>query len=298
LIARNVEIKCHDFHIMKWHASSMANPGGTIQVIDRAAELLRLLSESGGDGVGLSFLAQGAGLTVPTAHRILAALAKHGLVAKDTGGRRYRLGMSLFVLGSRAADTVGVRARCRATLAQLCAETGDTVFLMVRQGFRSICVDRCDGNHVIQTISGGIGGGAPLGVGPGSQAILAFLEDEEARAILDRNGSLYDGYQGHSLEIVRRALADTRRLGYALDVNGIIPGVSGIAVPIRPADGSTPSASLGIGLLSSKLTNERLIHLAHRLQDEAAALGGAVSPLASFIPREQGAGLRPSGETA
>jgi DNA-binding IclR family transcriptional regulator len=149
---------------------------------------------------------------------------------------------------------------------------------------------------MIPTITGGIGGGAPLGVGPGSQAILAFLEESQLNAVLDRNAALYTGYQGHSLDSVRNALVETRRLGYALDINGIIHGVAGIAVPVRPFNGGAPSASLGIGLLSSKLTDERLVHLARRLREEAKALGGTVSPLASFLPRDDSAGLRtPTG---
>jgi DNA-binding IclR family transcriptional regulator len=264
----------------------MSERDGQIQVIDRAAILLRALAAAGEAGLPLSALAEATGLSTTTCHRILASLAQNGLVARGPAGRRYTLGLQFFRLGHQAAEGTGMRALFRSVLTRLCAETGDTVFLMVRSGFQSVCVDRRDGTTMIPTVTGGIGGVAPLGIGPGSQAILAFLGPEETASILQHNTALFDGFQNHSFKVVEEALRETRRLGYAQDLGAVIPGVSGVAVPIRIAGQGDAIASLGLGLLSARLDSKRLAHLVGRLQAEVAGLEAQLNPLAPWFGRD------------
>lgn len=75
------------------------------------------------------------GLQRPTAHRILGALVRHGLVEQDAETRRYRLGQEVSILSSalakRGPDLRGLFIREMQDLAE---ETGDTVFLQLRAG--------------------------------------------------------------------------------------------------------------------------------------------------------------------
>lgn len=258
---------------------------GKIQVIDRAASLLRLLSGAGEAGLTLSALAEESRLNTATCHRILAALSQHGLVTRAAGGRRYRLGFTFFVLGHRAAEGTGLRRICRPVLTRLCAETGDTAFLMVRHNFQSICVDRRDGATLIQTVTGGIGGAAPLGIGPGSQAILAFLGADEIETILRHNAASFTAFQNHSFKSITESLKETRHYGYAQDLDTIIPGISGVAMPIRNPSGEAV-ASLGLGMLTSRLDATRLPRLVARLRIEVTALEAELNPLAEWFGRE------------
>lgn len=256
------------------------NEGGSgIQVIDRSAQLLAALAAEP-DGASLTALAQATGLNTATCHRILAALAHHGFVARVAGGRRYQLGLGFFVLGSRAAGGTGLKQACAPALLRLRAETGASVFLMARQGFHIVCIDRVDGDTLLQTLSGRVGGTVPLGVGPGSQAILAFLPHAEQDLILRRNAPGFAQYQNHSFRGVEEALRETRQRGYALDLGGIIPGSAGIAVPLRAAGRPDPVASIGLGLLTTGLDHQRLPQLAALLLREAAALQAGLNPLA------------------
>jgi len=93
------------------------------------------------------------GLTGPTSHRIIAALERHGLIEREQATKRYRLGLSLFALGARAADGTGLRTVCRPALLRLAAESGDTVFLMARSGFDAVCVDRQEGAYIIDSLN-------------------------------------------------------------------------------------------------------------------------------------------------
>lgn len=130
--------------------------------------ILNYLGEVGEQGARASALAEAVGLTQPTAHRIIGALERHGLIEREQSTRRYRLGLSLFVLGAQAADGTGFRRLCHPALLRLAAETGDTVFLMARSGFNTVCFDRQEEGYMIDSLTGQVGGQIPLGVGPAS----------------------------------------------------------------------------------------------------------------------------------
>ena len=79
-----------------------AQASGT-QSIDRAVQLLRLVASQGTGGARLTDLAYEAGLTPPTARRILKRLTDHGLAAQDAETQRYSLGSLVYELGLAAA---------------------------------------------------------------------------------------------------------------------------------------------------------------------------------------------------
>ncbi|BAI73780.1 acetyl-CoA synthetase (plasmid) [Azospirillum sp. B510] len=76
--------------------------GGT-QSLERAIALLRAVAEAGTAGARLADLMAGVGLSKATAHRLLMALARDGLVEQDAGSKRYHLGPDLMALGDLAA---------------------------------------------------------------------------------------------------------------------------------------------------------------------------------------------------
>lgn len=76
--------------------------GGT-QSLERAIALLRAVAASGVDGARLADLMTGVGLSKATAHRLLMALSREGLIEQDSRSRRYHLGPDLDALGQLAA---------------------------------------------------------------------------------------------------------------------------------------------------------------------------------------------------
>src|SRR5215207_2990978 len=71
-------------------------PTGT-QAIDRAMAVLRLFA-TGRTDLGLLEIAAGAELSPSTAHRIVRALCRAGLVEQDVRTERYQLGRASIVL--------------------------------------------------------------------------------------------------------------------------------------------------------------------------------------------------------
>src|SRR5262245_13194845 len=119
------------------------------QLLDRAVAILSHLGEVGRGGARVSEIAEVFGLNISTAHRIISSLERHRFVERDPESKRYRLGLALFALGAKAADTTGLRRLSHPALMRLASQTGDTVFLMARNGFNTVCVDRQEGAYVI-----------------------------------------------------------------------------------------------------------------------------------------------------
>lgn len=225
---------------------------GGSQLLDRAALLLDLIADGNLEGATLKELVERSGLNTATCHRILNTLVGHRLLARDDKRRRYRLGSKMFIYGARAARGPGLISRCEMSLSRLRKKTGETTHLMARHNHDSLCLDRRDGECVVQTLTGSIGGSVPLGAGPGSIAMLAFLDREEQEFILRANEPRFAGFRDLTTDKVSRLIEETRGRGYAVDIGELIPGIAGVAMPILDEAG-VPVASLGFTFLCAKI---------------------------------------------
>lgn len=239
--------------------------------MDRAVILLDLVADGGVQGVTLKDLTARSQLNTATCHRILNTLVGHKLLARDDKKRCYRLGARMAIYGARAARGPGIISRCEVALTRIRRRTGDTIHLMARLNHDSVCLDRRDGECVVPTLTGSIGGSVPLGVGPGSIAMLAFLDEDEQEFIIRANIERYAAYRDLTADKVRRLIAETRDRGYAIDVGELIPGIAGVSVPIF-SDGVAPNASLGFTLLTAKLMQGTLEQYAMILKEEITAI--------------------------
>lgn len=254
------------------------------QLLDRTVGVIKLLGEFGEQGARMSEIADSLGLKNSTAHRIVTALERHGLIERERSTKRYRLGLALFALGATAADGTGLRKLCRPALLRIAGETGDTVFLMARSGLNVVCVDRQEGSYMLDSLTGHVGGQIPMGVGPASQAIMAFLPEDEADAIIEANNTLYAHYHDLTADKIRKSLPQIRAQHYALDHGDLVAGISALAVPILPQKRDAV-ASIAINMTSARLAPERLNALLELLQAQIARIEDAINPLEGTVSR-------------
>ena len=244
--------------------------------LQRGLRLLIALGGAPATGMRLSDLAGAAGETEATAHRLLKSLIEEGFVER-TRERRYRLALGFFSLAARADNPDNLREICRPSLIRLSGMLGDTVFLLVRSGFQAVCLDRAEGLFPIRSFTGDIGGRIPLGLGQGSLVILAHLPADERDEVIRFNlprlidmGPLDEAYLRTEIE---RTLAQ----GYSGSESGILPGMTGVGVPIFDTNGHVVAA-LSIGTLTERLAGDRRAMVANLLKREAEAIGKRVSP--------------------
>lgn len=248
------------------------------QLLDRAVGVLRYLGDVGQQGASMASIGEALQLKQSTAHRIVTALQRHGLIDRELHTKRYRLGLALFAMGATAADGTGLRRLARPALMRLSAASGDTVFLMARAGFNAVCVDRQEGTYILDSLTGYVGGQIPLGVGPASLAILAFLPIDEAEAIISANAARYEMYRGLSAERIRKALPQVREQGFAIDQDELVAGIAAMAIPILP-QGRDAVAAIAINMTSPRLPKERVPELLASLRAEVRQIEEALNPL-------------------
>jgi DNA-binding IclR family transcriptional regulator len=252
--------------------------------IHRAVSLLRLLATPDGRGLRLKDIADAASLPRPTVHRLLASLMAEGLVERDAGAKAYRLGLDLFVLAARAGNPMNLRELCRPALLRLTGALGETIFLLVRNGFDAVCIDRTAGMLPIRSFTGDIGGSVTLGIGQGSMAILAHLTKAEQDEIIRYNLPRMRDFAGFDEAFVRTEIARVRASGFCDGAQGLIPGMAGLGVPILNPDGRAVAA-LSVGSTTDRMTPERNAVIAEMLINEARQIGAKLNPFDPTLRR-------------
>lgn len=241
----------------------------TVQSLDRAIELLRLIASEHKTGARLSALVEASALPQPTVHRLLRQMVEGGLVAQDAQ-RRYRLGQLSYELGLVASTHFGLRDQCAPYLQRICEETGDTAFLVVRSGADSFCLDRRSGSFPIQVLTVEVGRRRPLGIGGGGLALLSFMSHSELPDVLDRIGPHLPQYGGLTRAILLELVATTRERGYASITNYAVAGVTSLGVPIRDRGGQLVGA-LSVSAMTARM-QPRESFVVQTMQREVAGL--------------------------
>ena len=176
-----------------------------VGVLDKSVEILALLVEDG--PTGLAGVVEATGIPRPTAHRLLAALEVHHLVARGNG--RYKLGLRLLGWGEKAAEGTELVEVARPVLEGLRDESGESVQLYVREGDRRVCVIS------VERVGGGlrdmvpVGSVLPLDQGSGGTVLLAWSEVGDLKKF-----------------------GEVRRRGWAQSVAEREEGVASVSAPI------------------------------------------------------------------
>lgn len=209
---------------------------GGVQSVERAFELLELITDAGGE-VTLSELSAATSLPLPTIHRLLRTLAAKGYIRR-LPSRRYGLGPRLIRLGEAANKQLGALARPQ--LKSLVDELGETSNMAVLDSDMVVYIAQVPSPHSMRMFTevGRRVHTHDTGVG---KAILAQLSDEDVRRIVA--GAGMPTPTNRSIATIDDLLADLeeiRRRGYAIDDGEQELGVRcfAMAVPGSP----TPTA--------------------------------------------------------
>ena len=214
----------------------MDTPQSSIQVLDRAVNLLQILGQQD-QAVSLKVLAAESQLHPSTAHRILAALQVHELVEKNERGN-YQVGSALARLGGKARGQRELLQEARPVMDWLRDQVGDTVNLTVREGDEMVYVERVVPSRMMR-IEQVIGSRAPLHVTAVGKLMLGEQAPEDWRHYAQRTGlPKYTKNTLVSYDQLRAAIQQCQQFGYAYDNEEAELGVGCIGVLIREASGA------------------------------------------------------------
>jgi DNA-binding IclR family transcriptional regulator len=223
---------------------------GSVQSIERAAAILRLLASSSGR-LGIGEISRSLDLAKGTTHGILRTLQHVGFVEQDTDSGKYRLGAALLHLGTSYLDVNELRSRSINWADPLAARSGEAVrigtildgkVLVVHHVFRP--------DDTFQTLD--VGSLLPLHACAMGKVLLAYSADA-ARAVP------LEPFTRRTLtrpDDLARALTAVREQGWAHEVEELTPGEAGIAAPIRGYGGLVVGA-IGVSGLVERLCDSR-----------------------------------------
>jgi IclR family transcriptional regulator, acetate operon repressor len=217
----------------------MVSPGSGIQVISRAAAVLREVAAHG-DGRSLGQLAAATGLARSTVQRIVDALEAEHLVQAGAGG--VRPGWGLRRLGELAGP--GIAQELRPQLYQLFDATHETVDLSTLAREEVLFLDRFLSDQPLRAVPE-IGLTYPAYSMANGKALLACLSDSEVR-------DLFGEAQLRQLtpktlpdvSALLTQLATIRAGGFAYDIEEHKVGTCAIGMPLPARQGQLLSVSI------------------------------------------------------
>ena len=125
--------------------------GAGVTVTSRVLAILGSF-DAGHPSLTLTEIAQRAGLTPPTAHRLVGELTAWGALRR-TGPGRYVIGRRMWDLGLLAPVQTGLRDVASPFLHDLYGATLATVHLAVRDGARALYLDCVSGHASVPVVS-------------------------------------------------------------------------------------------------------------------------------------------------
>jgi DNA-binding IclR family transcriptional regulator len=252
----------------------------SLQALDRAFAVLDLFGADRPEW-GTSEVARAAGLPVPTAHRILAALARRRYVARDERTRRFRLGPAALALGDRARAMLDLRQIALPVLRRLARETDETALLTVPSGDggRSVCLERVESSQPLR-LSVEPGRRLPLHAGASQKALLAFLAEDEIERVLAAPLERICHATIGDPTALRADLGAIRDRGWALSLEETNVGVWGVAVPLLDEQ-RLAVAAIGLAGPSARFSPATVGDHVERLGARALELA---APLALEVP--------------
>lgn len=224
--------------------------------VQRACSILRVMSDSRNSR--LTDIAHAAELDKATTLRLLEVLTRNGLVQRNPVNKQYSLGPEVFVLGAAAAARQDLRPVARPSLIRLADEFEDSTMLSLPRGAESVCVDIQTGSYAIRAQYLEAGSRRPLGVGAGSLALLAWLPDEEIKALLPLIVQRLAPYPRVNEKAIVRLIEQARKQGFSTVFDILVDRMGGIGVPILGPD-RRPLGALSIAALTDRIRSREQI---------------------------------------
>lgn len=241
-----------------------------VQSVERVFDILEVLAGRDSEKTQIE-IANELELPKSTVHRLLGVLERRGWVEKSSQNGKYRLGLRLFELGSRAVAHLNFRDLAHPYLEQLVGETGETSHLCVLDRGEVVYLEKVESPRTVR-IPSSVGRRNPAYCTSVGKVLLAFLPEQKQEEILHSiSFRKYTANTITSLEKLRKELARVRQRGYAVDNEEIEEGLKCIGAPVLDYSGRVV-ASLSIAGPAFRVTPKEIPALAESVQRVAGEL--------------------------
>jgi len=241
-----------------------------VQVLDRTLAILDILSAEGPD-LSLGEISDKLELHKSTAHRLTMVLERHKLIERNSVSGRYRLGLKLFELGTRAISHLDLRERARPVLDRLVLETSETVHLGILEDTEVLYLDKVEPARSVR-MSSSVGRRNPAYCTAMGKATLAHLPDAQVEEIVRKHGlKAMTANTITSFLDLKTELKAVRERGYAVDDEEIEEGVRCVGCVVRNFSGA-PVGAISVSGPAFRVTKEKVKSLARAVMASASIL--------------------------
>jgi DNA-binding IclR family transcriptional regulator len=259
------------------NAASRTDPGdANPTALDRALAILHLLIGQE-HSLGLSEISDRLGIPKPTVHRLLARLQASGHLSRDLAGRSFSVGPRLRELSVGALASVVRQAPQLAALEALTRETGESCNVGVLDGDAVVIVERIETSWPIRVhLSSGLR--LPLHATALGKLFLGRLSRTQRQRYYEASGlAASTQWTITDPEALERDLTRIRAEDVAFNDQGYLPGIFGIAVPIRPENARKRFvAALSLQTTQARIPPAGVSAFVPALRETAATLSRAI----------------------
>lgn len=254
-------------------ASGNGKSANTVQALDRAIELLKLLAEI--DEGALTEIALRVGMAPSTAHRLLMTLQQQGMVDFDETRQRWTIGVEAFRIGSSFLRRTRVADAGREVMKELMLTTGETANIANFDGGDVVFLSQVETHNEIRAFfrPGARGPMHASGIG---KALLAQMPRGQVDNIMKMQGlTPFTPKTLSSPRALHEDLAGIRKRGWSIDDEERTLGMRCIAAPIFNVHGEAV-AGISISGPTVRLTDEKLAEYGPLVKRAAAKVTAAI----------------------
>jgi IclR family acetate operon transcriptional repressor len=246
---------------------------GTVQSLLRALNLLEVLAEDD-EGYRLVDLAERAGLSTSTTHRLLTTLEHKRFVEFHRDESLWHIGVQCFAIGAGFARRRNFTRIALPIMRRLRDATGETVNLGLLDQGDVVFLTQVESREMIRAITRP-GGRMPLPCTAMGQAILSTMDEGEVARILHKHGlpRLTQNSIARPTGL-RVALDEARRLGYAVDHEENSVGLRCVAAVIFD-ENVQPHAAISVAGPTVRVTLGRVPELGRQVIEAAREISRA-----------------------
>jgi DNA-binding IclR family transcriptional regulator len=256
-----------------------------VQVLERSLGILELLCSNGPE-LSLIELSEQLQLHKSTTHRLVGVLEQHRFVEKSSSSGKYKLGLKLFELGSKAIAHLDWRERARRYLQRLAFDTGETAHLCILDDGEVLYLEKVEAPRTVRVPSI-VGRRYPAHCGAAGKTLLAFQPEDEIDDLIKRRGlKAYTRNTFTTPAQLRDGLRLVREQGYAIDNEEFEEGLECIGAPIRDYSGKVVAA-ISIAGPTFRITEDKLPVLARYVIEAAQELSADLGYAEEMTKRER-----------
>lgn len=253
----------------------MAKTSYSAPAVHNAIRLVELLAEST-QPLGVSEICRALELNNNMVFRLLKTLEQDQWIRVHPPGPKYSLGLRPFHYLSKSIDRIEIKAASRTHFEKLWRETGESCYLAIVDGQRTLFLDHLDSTRAVK-ITARPGERFLMHCAAPGKALLAFSDESLVDKIITEGLPAQSHTTITDPDQLKAELASIRNCGYSIDKEEYGAGIVCFAVPVFDFQGELAGA-IGISVLK----------LDYSVEDMVKTLGPKVISCGESVSRDMG----------